>query len=202
MSEKKVNIKGIILKWFLSYFAVLLIVFGTIFLIAEEGERKKLWTEIMLWVHFGVFVSLYIKYIKKPFVNILKGQGNKISEQLKNVEADLKEARSRMEAEADKLKNMDNNLASITESIIAAGAREKESIIERAQTLADKMISDAKKEAGFKMLAAKQRFSEEMLEAAIKISAESITRNITSEDDEKLVNAFSSSLGSEQNIIA
>ena len=200
MSEKKVNIKGIILKWFLCYFAVMLIVFGTAFLIAEEGKLEELWTEIMLWVHFGVFVSLYIKYIKKPFVNVLKGQGNKISEQLKNIEADVKESRARMEAEADKLKNINENLASITESIIAAGAREKESIIEKAQTLADKMISDAKKEAEFKMLAAKKRFSEEMLDAAIKISAESITQNITREDDEKLVNAFSSGLGSAQNL--
>ena len=202
MNEKKINIKDIIIKWFLCYFAVLLIAYGIVFFIAEEGKGKELWTEIMLWVHFGVFVTLYIKYIKKPFVNVLKGQGNKISEQLRNIEADVKEARSRLEAEADKLKNINDNLASITESIIAAGAREKESVIEKAQAVSDKMIDDAKKEAEFKMLAAKKRFSEEMLEAAIQITAESIKQNITKEDDEKLVTDFSLNLNSRQNLTA
>jgi F-type H+-transporting ATPase subunit b len=154
----------------------------------------------MLFVNFGILVFFYIRFAQKPLVNLLKGQGNKIGEQLQSIEADVKDARSAMESEAARLKNIDDNLANITKSIIEAGAREKDSIIERAQTVADKMVSDAKKEAEFKMLAAKKRFSEEMLDAAVKITAESIKKNITEEDDEKLVTAFSSDLGSEQNI--
>jgi len=200
LSEKKINMKRILLKYFLSYVAILLVVYFAVQYAAEEGRREALWSDIMLFVNFGILVFFYIRFAQKPLVNFLKGQGSKISEQLQNIEANVKEARSGMEVEAEKLKNLDDKLSGITESIIAAGAREKESIIERAKAVADKMVSDAKKEAEFKMLAAKKRFSEEMLDAAIKITADNIKRNITKEDDEKLVTDFSSSLGAEQDI--
>ncbi len=199
MSEKN-NFKSMLLKYFSCYLAALVVVFFIVQSFAVKGEREELWNEIMLFVNFGVLVFLYIRFAQKPLKNFLKGEGDKISEQLQTIEADVQEARSSMEAESERLKNLDDNLSNITESIIAAGAREKESIIERAQAVADKMVSDAKKEAEFKMLAAKKRFSEEMLDAAIKITAESIKKNITIEDDEKLVTAFSSDLGSGQNI--
>ena len=200
MSEKKISIKGMLLKYFLCYLFIAAAVYFTVHYSAQTGEREKLWSDIMLFVNFGVMVFFYIRFAQKPLVNFLKGQGTRIGEQLQSIEADVKESRSRMEAEAEKLKNIDDNLASITKSIIAAGAREKESVIERAQILADKMISDAKKEAEYKMLAAKKRFSEEMLDAAIKITAERIKQNITREDDEKLIDAFSTGLDSRHNL--
>jgi len=202
LSEKKINIKGMLLKYFLCYMAIILVVYFTAQFAAEEDKRKELWADIMLFVNFGIMVFFYIRFAHKPLVNFLKGQGSKIGEQLQSIEADVKDARTRMEAEAAKLKNLDDDLTRITESIIAAGAREKENILERAQAVADKMVSDAKKEAEFKMLAAKKRFSEEMLDAAIKITSESIKQNITKEDDDKLIAAFSSDLDSGQNITA
>ncbi len=198
MSEKKTNIKGMLLKYFLCYLAVILVVFLIAFYIAPAGERGKLRSEIMLFVNFGVLVFLYVRFANKPLINLLRNQGSKIGEKIKVVEADVKEARSRMEEEAERLKNIDNNLAAISDSIIAAGNREKENVIEKARALADKMISDAKKEAEFKLMAARKRFSEEMLDAAIRITTENIKQNITREDDEKLINEFSSGLGAEQ----
>jgi len=191
-----------VLKYFLCYFAVMAVVLAIVFNFAEAGEREKLWTEIMLFVNFGVLVFLFIRFARKPLINFLRGEGSRISEQLQKIEAEVKEARSGMEVELEKFKNIDSNLASVTESIIAAGAREKENVIEKAKSVADKMVEDAKKEAAFKMEAAKKRFSEEMLEAAIKITTESIKKNITKEDDEKLIADFSSDLGSEHNLTA
>lgn len=200
MSENK-NIKSMMLKYFLCYLVILLIVYSIVYFVAEAGEpRKNLWNEIMVWINFGILAFFYGRFAHKPLVNFLRGEGNRISEKLQAIEADVNNAISRMEAESDKLKNIDDNLAGITESIIAAGNREKENVIEKAKAVADNMIESAKKEAAFKMEAAKKRFSEEMLEAAIKITADSIRQNITKEDDEKLIVAFSSDLGSEKNL--
>ena len=199
MSEKN-NFKSMLLKYFLSYLIIIGIVFNIVVFMSEGGELDKLWTESMLFVNFGVLVFFYIRFAKKPLEKFLKGSGTRISDQLQEIEAGVKEARSRMEAEAERFRNINESLASITESIIAAGAREKENVIERARSVADKMIEDAKKEAEYKMLTAKKRFRDEMLEAAIKITAEIIKRNITREDDDRLINEFSSDLGSEQNL--
>lgn len=201
MSGKNNKFMRIFLKYLSCYIAALIIVYFIVLNIAEAGAREKLWNDIMLFVNFGVLVFLFIRFAKNPLINFLKGQGDRISEQLKSVESDVLEARSRMEAESDRLKDLDENLVNITKSIIAAGAREKESIIKRAQDVADKMISDAKKEAEFKMLSAKKRFSEEMLEAAVKITADKISQSITGEDDDNLIDSFASDLSSGRNLL-
>lgn len=200
MSEKKNTFKSILLKYILYYIVIIGVAFNVVVYKAEVGKLEKLWSDTMLFINFGVLVFLYIKYAHRPLTNFLKGEGNKISEQLQRIEADVKEARSGMESESIKLKEIDANLEDITKSIIAAGKREKESVINRAQAVADKMVSDAKKETEYKMLAAKKRFSEEMLEAAIKITAENIKMNITKEDDDNLIAGFTSDLDSEQKL--
>lgn len=201
MSGKNNTFKSMMLKYFLYYLVIVGIAFNIVVFKAEGGELKKLWSESMVFVNFAGLVFLFLRFAKKPLVNYLKGEGDKIGEQLQSIEADVKDAKARMEAEAEKIKDLDDNLAGITESIIAAGAREKESIIERAQAIADKMVSDAKKEADFKMLTARKRFSEEMLEAAINITADNIKLHITKEDDEKLVDEFTTDMvGSGENL--
>ena len=198
MSGKNNKIVPGLLKFLACYLAVMGVVFAIVHNVAEAGERNKLWTDIMLFVNFGVMVFLFLRFAKKPLINFLRGEGNKISEQMQAIETEVNDARSKMEKESDRLKNITESLKGITENIIAAGAREKESVIERAKNLADKMVEDAKKEAAFKMEAAKKRFSEEMLDAAINITIDSIKQNITKEDDEKLVMDFSSDLVSGQ----
>lgn len=200
MSGKNNKIINSVLKYFSCYFAVMAVVITIVYQVAEAGEREILWTEIMRFVNFGVLVFLFLKFARKPLINFLKGEGNKISEQLQKIDADVNEARSGMEVELDKFENINDNLVSITESIIAAGAREKKNVIEKANAVADKMVEDAKKNVAFKMDAAKKRFSEEMLEIAVKISGENIKKNITKEEDEGLVRAFSSGLSSHHNI--
>ncbi len=199
MSGKNNKAVPVLIKYLVCYLAVMGIVFAIVYNMAEAGKREDLWTDIMLFVNFGVMVFIFVRFAWKPLVNFLKGEGNKISEQLQTIEAEVKDARSRMEKESVRLKNITESLKDITESIIAAGAREKESVIARAQILADKMVEDAKKEADFKMEAAKKRFREEMLEAAINITIDNIKHNITEEDDEKLVMDFSSDLAAMPN---
>lgn len=181
---------------------ILLITCETCFAGEEISEGRKLYNSIMLWVNLGLMI-LWIRFLLKKFLNksivdILRGEGDRISEKLQEIESDLKVARSRMEEEADKLKSIDDSLEEITENILALGKREKNSIIEKARTVADKMVEDAKKEAAFKMEAAKKRFSEEMLELAVSITIEKIKNNLTEEDDENLVISFSSGLNAEK----
>jgi len=180
-------------------YSVLILLFCNSVCFAAEtlSEGEKLYYSIMLWVNFGILVFLFIKFAKKPLMNFLRGQGDQISEQLQAIEADVKKAKSLLDEESTKLRSIDGNLEKITENILAVGAREKDSIIEKAKNLADKMVEDAKKEATFKIEAAKKRFSEEMLDLAVSITIEKIKNNLTDEDDENLVLSFSSGLNAE-----
>lgn len=191
---------------FLYSVLILLVSSSACFAAEEISDGKKLYASIMTWVNVGIMI-IWLRFVIKKLTNktvldIIRGEGDKISEQLLAVEADLKDARSRMEEESEKLKKIDGDLENITRNIIAAGSREKENIIKKARALGEKMVEDARKEAEFKMEAARKRFSEEMLEMAVQITVENIKKNITGEDDKNLITAFSSRLNSEQKLFA
>lgn len=192
-----------VLQWFLYYFAAVLFVVNIVFFTAEDfSEGTELYYALMLWVSFGVLAFLYMKLANKPLKKFLKGQGDVISEQLNAIEDDVKKARSILDEESSKLKDIDDKIEEITKNILAVGKREKENIIEKAKFLADKMVEDAKSEAAFKMEIAKKRFSEDMLELAVSLAIEKMRADLTSEDDENLVLSFSSGLSDEKDHFA
>lgn len=163
---------------------------------------RAVWDEIMLFFNFGIIVYLFIKFARKPMMNFLRGEGDRISERIREIEADVKKARSILEEESAKLEGVDDRVNSMREKIINLGQKEKDKIIEKAKKAANKMVEDAKKETVFKMEAAKKRFSEEMLELAVSLAVKKLRSDITSEDDEKLVLSFSSGLSAEKDHFA
>ncbi len=202
---KENNIKMLRSSQLILFFALILLLIGSNCLAAEEiSEGKKLYASIMTWVNLGIMI-LWLRFVIKKLTNktvtdILKDESDRISEQLKTVEAEVNDARSRMEEESEKLKKIDGDLETVTRNIIEAGSREKDGIISKARSVADKMVKDAEKEAEYKMQAARKRFSEEMLDIAVQITVENIKKNITREDDNNLITAFSSGLNSEENL--
>ena len=167
---------------------------------AGEGAStgRKLWDNIMLWVNFGILVFFFIKYARRPLMNFLYGERQKIEETLNIVDEKIKKARSLMDAEADKLKDIDNRIQSIREGIIKLGKKEKEKIVEKAKATASQMIEDAKKESQYRLAMAKKRFSEEMLDIAISMAVEKLKKGISLEDNEKIVDHFTTDLNNEK----
>jgi F-type H+-transporting ATPase subunit b len=168
--------------------------------LAQEGPTKgrKIWNSIMLWVNFGILAFLFIKYAKKPLMNFLYGEREKLSKKIDEIEEQVKKAKSAMEVEAEKLKKMDANIDEIRRYIIDIGQREKSGNIEKAKVTANQMIEDAQKETQYKLEAAKKRFGEEMLDIAVSLAVEELKKGISREDNEKLIEQFSTALDIEK----
>ena len=64
MSEKKINFKSTILKYFLYYLVIIGITFNIVVIKAEVFGLEKLWNESMLFVNFGILVFFYIRFAK------------------------------------------------------------------------------------------------------------------------------------------
>ena len=163
---------------------------------AQEGisSGRRLWNSIMIWVNFGILVFLFIKFARKPLMDFLHGERNKITKKIENIEGQVKKARSVMEAEADRLKKIDENIEEIRGRIVELGQNEKKMMIEKADLMAKQMIEDAKKEAFYKLETAKKRLGEEMLEIAVSLTVEELKKTISQDDDEKIINQFSDGL--------
>lgn len=162
--------------------------------VEEMPKGRKIWDNIMIWVNFGILVFLFLKFGKKPLMNFLFGERNKIKDMLHQVDDSVKKARALMDAEYEKVKDIDRQLESIKEEIIALGKIEKETIIESAKTTAAQMIEDAKRQTEYRLVTAKKKFSAEMLEMAVSIAVEKLKKEVSPEDNDRFIDQFTSRL--------
>ena len=162
----------------------------------EISSGRKLWDNIMLWVNFGILVFVFMKFARKPLIDFLRGEGKKIEEDLKTVDDKFKDAKAMMDLESDKFTGIDERMEEIKSSIIQMGIREKENLIEQAKASADKMIRDAKIYSQQRILAAKKALADEMVDAAISMVTDKLTKEISMDDDNKLFTQFLDNLES------
>lgn len=163
---------------------------------AEEGPGpgRRIWDNILLLVNFGILVFLFLKYAKKPLMDFLAGEREKIRGNLDTLNSRLNDVNSAMKTEAEKLKDIDKRIQEIREEIIRIGQNEKQMIIEQAMIKADKMVEGAKSEAGYKLVAAKRALNAEITDIAVSIVEKKLIKEISPDDNDELINQFVLSL--------
>ena len=179
----------------LSALTLIVLLCTDVFAMEEASKGRKIWDNIMLWINFGILVFVFIKFGKKPLMAFLHGEKNKIETSISTVDGQLQEARSLMEEEAVKLESMDEHLKSVLKNILELGEKEKDSIISKAKATSAKMLEDAEKDSQYQLEIAKNSFKEEMLEMAVSLSVEKLKKELTSKDDEIIVEQFAAGIG-------
>ena len=190
--------KKCILIGLLSFGAVLCpLLYCSDALAAEElTPGRRLWGNIMLVVNFLVLVFFFVRYAKKPLMDYLRGERRKMEENLNTIGGRLKEAKSVIEKESGRLKDIEKRIKEIQESVIEMGKREKDKITEQAKVVAQKMIQDAKAYSDYRIAMAKKALSDEMVDIAISMVEQRLVKGLSQEDNERLADQFISNLES------
>jgi len=166
-------------------------------LAAEEMPPwRKPYNIIMLWLNFGILVALFLKFARKPLMDALRGIHDRIKEEIDGIKKQHREVKGHMDSEEARLGEIQQHLEEIRARIIEMGEKEKQKIIEQAKQAAGKMIEDARAYASFQMTRARKQLSDEMVDIAISKVEEKLKKEISPEDNEKLVNDFLGNLGS------
>jgi len=156
---------------------------------------RKLYDTIMLWVNFGVLVAVFIKFARKPLMDALRGVLDKIAGELGEIKKQHGNKKTDLDSENAKLREIQTHLDEIRGRIIKMGEKEKQKIIDQAKIAAEKMIEDAKSYAVFQLAKARKQLSDEMVDIAISMVEERLKKEISQEDNEKLVSEFLVNLG-------
>ena len=172
------------------------------FAVEEISHGRKLWNNILLWFNFGILVFLFIKYAKKPLMDYLLGERRKIKEKLDTLDSKFQAANSTMNAEAEKLKNIDTQLNEMREGILQIGQEEKEKIIAKANITAEQMIEKAKAESEYRLIAAKKALSNEIVDISVSVAKERLLKGISNEDNDKAINHFIETLSDSKKYFA
>lgn len=156
----------------------------------ELSSGRRLWDNAMLWVNFAVLVLVFLKFGKKPLMDFLHGVRRDIETDINDVEGRYKSSRSLMDEEADSLKKIEEHLEQIQQDIVEMGKREKEKIIAQAKTAAEKLIKDAKTYSLYRMETAKKALADEMVDIAVSMVEDRLSKGISTKDNDQLVNQF------------
>ena len=179
----------------LGFLACMYLMIPEVMAAEESGSSRKIWDSILLWINFGILVFFFMKYARKPLMDLLKSARSKVRKEMDEVNDKLDNAKSLVNNESEKLKDVDGHVQELRKAILEMGKKDKERIIQEGKMTSEKMIRDAKAYAEYRMDSARKALSDEMVDMAVGIAEERITKDITDKDHDNLVNQFITRLG-------
>jgi F-type H+-transporting ATPase subunit b len=181
----------LLLIFLVSFFAGVLLLDGS-FAFAQEGTPswRKVWNNIMLFFNFGILVFVFLKYARKPLMNLIKNMRLKIEETLNTTNHQVREAQAVLDAETAKLQAIEEHLEAIQKRILQIAQAEKDSIIEHGRASAERMIENAGDYANYRLGRARKALTDELVEIAVAMAKERLSRGISAQDDNRLIENF------------
>jgi len=151
---------------------------------------RQVWDTVMLFVNFGILVFLFIKYARKPLMDFLRSAKTKVEEELKTAKDQYETTKAALDAENEKIDQLEKDIEAIQKAIREMGQSEKAAIIEHAMQSGERMIKDAKAYAAHRIVEARKALADEMVDMAVKIVMERMGGVLTETVNDELIDRF------------
>lgn len=175
--------------------ALMFLIFGVAYAFAAgggEGDGNQRWvaTDSYRIMNFTVLVVALFLLLRKPAANALSSRIKGIKEQLEDLEVKKAAAESELAMYVEKLAKLEGEADNIIEDYIRQGNDAKARILKEAETAAEKLEEQAKKNIEHEFEQAKNRLKEDVLEKAMARAEEIIKTKISTDDQERLVDEY------------
>lgn len=175
--------------------ALMFLIFGVAYAFAAgggEGDGHQKWvaTDSYRIMNFTVLVVGLFLLLRKPVANALNSRIKGIKEQLEDLEVKKAAAESELAGYVEKLAKLESEADNIIEDYIRQGNDAKTRILKEAETAAEKLEEQAKKNIEHEFEQAKIRLKEDVLEKAMARAEEIIKTRISTDDQERLVDEY------------
>jgi F-type H+-transporting ATPase subunit b len=144
---------------------------------------NAIWTLVI----FLVVVLLLGKFAWGPVLGLLRQREEFIHKSLSDAKRDRDEAEARLKDYAAKLQSAQAEALTIVEGARRDGERLREELRQRAKTEADTQIANAQRQIQLETTRALQQIRHEAVDLSVAIASKLLQRNITKEDNEKLI---------------
>ena len=160
-----------------------------------SGFDRHTWDLAMRYINFGIFAFLIYKYGKGPLVGFLREKRESIALPLAQIKEEEEALLMKQKEQADLLTQIDERIEKIKEFYRQIGQEEKVKILAEAEASSRRILQDAEDVASREFEEAKKKFRGEVVELAVRLAEERIRRNITTEDQDQLVQGWIRQLG-------
>jgi F-type H+-transporting ATPase subunit b len=142
-----------------------------------------------IWT-LGIFVIVVLvlgKFAWGPVLSLLQERERFIHKSLSDAKHDRDEAEARLKDYANKLQSAQAEAVAIIEEARRDAERLREDLRERAKSEADTMVKNAERQIELQTTRAVQQIRQEAVDLSVTIASKLLERNITKEDNEKLI---------------
>ena len=152
-----------------------------------KGWTSTDWFRVM---NFTVLAIVLIFLLRKPLSQALGARIKGIKDQLEDLEARKAEAEKQLAEYSEKLSRLEKESDKIVEDYIKQGNEAKARILKEAQSAADKLQSQARRNIEHEFKQAKLKLQEDIFETSLAKAEEILTGKISGEDQDRLVDEY------------
>lgn len=136
---------------------------------------------------FLIVVVVLGKFAWGPVLSLLKQREDFIHKSLSEAKRDRDQAEARLREYAAKLQSAQVEAVSIIEEARRDAERLRQELRERARSEADTMVKNAERQIEMQTTRAVQQIRQEAVDLSVAIASKILERNITKEDNDKLI---------------
>jgi F-type H+-transporting ATPase subunit b len=161
----------------------------------SPAKLKDLGFRVM---NFIVLLIILVKFGAKPIANGLGARRKQIREEIEDLEAKKVDAEQAYKEFSAKLEGVEKEVGTIVEKAVAQAEIEKARIIEAAEKSADDIKRSAEMAIANEVTAAKRMLKVEVTEQAAVMAEELIIKNLTADDQVKIIEDYLDKVGAVQ----
>ncbi len=155
-----------------------------------SGNWRSTYDLIMMWVNFGILAFVIVKFGKEPIKDFLSGRKAELAREIGDIEEKKKAVMAKINDTYRILDQSDARFEALKKKIVQQGEKKKQEIIEDAQEQSRLILHTAKQKIETRIVQAKATFRSELIDAAIEKAMERLPKEITEEDDRKIVEQY------------
>ena len=137
---------------------------------------------------FVIVVVVLGKFAWGPVLSLLQQREQFIHKSLSDAKRDRDEAEARLKDYAAKLQSAQAEAVAIIEEARRDSERLREELRQRAKSESDTILKNAERQIELQTTRAVQQIRQEAVDMSVAIASKIIQRNISKEDNEKLIN--------------
>ena len=153
----------------------------------SKGWASTDWFRVM---NFAVLVVALVFVLRKPLSQALGARIKGIKDQLEDLEARKAEAEKQLAQYSEKLSQLEKESEKIVDDYVRQGKEAKARILKEAESAADKLQAQARRNIEHEFKQAKLKLQEEIFEKSLLKAEEIIKSKISGDDQDRLVDEY------------
>ncbi len=154
------------------------------------GDWRATYDIVMIWLNFGIFAFLLVKYLKTPLINFLRGRQDELAREINRLEEKREQISLKISETEQLFEKSEAHYEKIKAKIITQGEEKKRELIESARQESRVMIEQTNVRIGNQINQAKNKFKSEMIDLAISLAMKRLPDEITEADHQRLLDRY------------